>query len=409
MEKARLTNQQPIPMEQNYSNRRKRASGLLYESALPNEYLVKIGQKTLKPVLGGRMFKLGRKFQHIPASVQKLRFSTDNANQDFQGIGIEGYATWRINPEKPEIAISTLDFFDDVDPMARTNQDLTTICIEAVRHVISNMSIEDALKNKDEIAKRLTKELKNVEEKWGILFDQVGIEQVRIMSNRLFTDLQAKYRSQTRLNAEKVQIETNRQISKEETETQEKIELEKLESRERLELETLQTEEKLRLREIEKNKQLQRKDAENQREIKLVQQKHTQEDFQHELDFKIEKEREEHRYKELQHELQVQLLSKKNELLEAQLKVQELDNEIGKKKLELEKLQRELSQTFTKEALEYNLMNRLPDMLKQLKIENYSVIDNSGEGVSPLNKLVQDIISLLRTNNLVRGIGEEEY
>lgn len=64
-----------------------------------------------------------------------LFFETDNANVDYQGIGIDGFASWRINPDAPEKSIITLDFFDEDNPMARTNHELKTICVEAVRHV----------------------------------------------------------------------------------------------------------------------------------------------------------------------------------------------------------------------------------------------------------------------------------
>jgi hypothetical protein len=152
-----------------YVERRKKLHGSFFETALPNEYLVEIGRKKVSFQLGGRRFRLFKKFIRIPASVQTLRFSTDNANQDYQGIGIEGYANWRIDPSNPETAIHTLDFFDENDPMARTNAGLRTICVEAVRHVIANMGVDDALKKKDEIGERLRSQLKEVEKTWGIV------------------------------------------------------------------------------------------------------------------------------------------------------------------------------------------------------------------------------------------------
>ena len=105
-----------------YVGRRKKLHGPLFETALPNEYLVEIGRRKVSLQLGGRRFRLFKKFIRVPASVQTLRFSTDNANQDYQGIGIEGYANWRIDPANPETAIHALDFFDENDPMARTTR-----------------------------------------------------------------------------------------------------------------------------------------------------------------------------------------------------------------------------------------------------------------------------------------------
>jgi hypothetical protein len=103
----------------------------------------------------GKQFRLFKKFLRVPGSVQTLYFETDNANMNYQGIGIQGYASWRIDPECPELAIATLDFFDEDDPMRNTNEKLRTICTEAVRHVLANMSIDDALKKKDDISGNL--------------------------------------------------------------------------------------------------------------------------------------------------------------------------------------------------------------------------------------------------------------
>ena len=75
--------------------------------------LVRIGSKKVRPTLGGRRFSLFRKFLRIPASIQTLEFYTDNANMHFQGIGIEGFACWQIDPKNPVTAIETLDMFDD--------------------------------------------------------------------------------------------------------------------------------------------------------------------------------------------------------------------------------------------------------------------------------------------------------
>jgi flotillin len=193
---------------------RKKYSGIFFERALPNQYLVVVGRKNVKPVLGGKKFRWFNKFIHVPAFVQRLKFSTDNANVDYQGIEIQGYASWRINPQNPEKSISTLDFFDDNDPMEKTNEELKTICIEAVRHTIANMTIDDALKKKDDIAQSLFVQLKTIEEKWGIIFDQVGIEQVRVMSGKLFQDLQSDFRSKLRLSASASQLQTDREIAK---------------------------------------------------------------------------------------------------------------------------------------------------------------------------------------------------
>ncbi|MGE0082862.1 MAG: SPFH domain-containing protein [Desulfococcaceae bacterium] len=197
---------------------------LFFEHALPNEYIVQIGVRDAKPVLGGKYFKIGKRFLKFPAAVQTVYFTSDNANKNYQGLRIDGYACWRIDPEKPEIAVRSLDFTDRNHPMGNTNRILRTICTEAIRHIIANISIEDALTKKDEIGLNLKSQLERVERSWGILFDQVGIERVTILSSSVFEDLQQKTRDGLRLAAAQSRMETDQSIQKQKAEHTEEME-----------------------------------------------------------------------------------------------------------------------------------------------------------------------------------------
>ncbi len=191
-----------------------RIPSLIYEHALPNEYIVQIGIKDAKPRLGGKYFKIGKRFLKFPATVQTVYFTSDNANRNYQGLRIDGYACWRIDPEKPEVAARSLDLSDRNNPMGNTNRILRTICTEAIRHIISNISIEDALTKKDEIGLDLKSQLERVERSWGIMFDQIGIERVTILSASVFEDLQQKTRDSLRLAAAQSRMETDQSIQK---------------------------------------------------------------------------------------------------------------------------------------------------------------------------------------------------
>lgn len=391
-----------------YIRRRKRLSGVFVESALPNEYLVEVGQKNLKPVLGGRRLRLFRKFIRIPAYVQTLHFTTDNANVDYQGIGIDGYASWRINPEMPEIAIRALDFFDDMDPMQRTNEELKTICVEAVRHVIANMTIDGALKKKDEIAENLKNQLKTIESKWGIVFDQVGIEKVRVMSPSVFENLQSQFRNNLRLEVEKKRIDTDRQITGEENTLRERTETEKQETDKKLSLQKIGNESKVKGTDLEEKAKI----AAREREI-------AEEKWRKETEFRAEKEKrerelQEETYREAaifrmeQNQREFELSEKKNQLdlalaaLEENLAksrnaVETVQSEIERKKLEVEKLRREIGQAFTQDALAEKLIGRLPEIYANLGIDHYTVLDTGKDGgISPVGKLLSEVVAILR-------------
>ncbi len=369
-----------------YIRKRKKLSGFFFESALPNEYLVEVGKRNVKPILGGRRFRIFRRFIRVPAYVQTLHFITDNANVDFQGIGIEGYASWRINPDSPEMAIRTLDFFDEDDPMARTNEELKTICVEAVRHVIANMTIDDALKKKDEIGDNLKNQLKSIETKWGILFDQVGIEKVRVMSASLFENLQAQYRNSLRLEVEKKRIDTDRQIAGEENNLREKTETETQETEKRLSLQRISNDSSVKSTDLEEKARI----ANREREIQ-------EDNYRKEAEFRMSQQQIEFDLNEKKNRLDLELSTLEQSLVESNRAVETVRADIERKKLEVEKIRHEIQQSFTKEFLAHNLIDRLPEIYENLKIDNYTVLDGGGEnGISPVGRLFAEVASLLK-------------
>jgi len=374
-------------MEQSEKKKPRRYSGLFFERALPNEYLVVIGKSKIKPILGGKKFRLFSKFIHVPAYVQRLKFLTDNANIHYQGIEIQGYASWRIDPQHPEKSLSTLDFFNETDPMAKTNDELKTICIEAVRHVIANMTIDDALKKKDDIADRLFIQLKTIEDKWGIVFDQVGIEQVRIMSDTLFQDLQSEFRSKLRLNAEITTIETDREISKRKIETEETNSKEQLESKEKLDL----------IR-IESDTTIRKKELVEETNLNIEKQKQKEEAFRKDVAFKMEQEEKQHELKVLTNKLQTTLNQLDTELYQTTNDLEEIKAEISKRQILLRELEQKVEQTFSQEKLNYELINVLPQLFEAIKIDNYSVLDSGADSISsPVFKLINELNFALKS------------
>lgn len=396
-----MSNQNEKYVTSGYFKKRRKLSGFFYEIALPNEYLVQMGQKKIKPILGGKKLRLFKKFLRIPASVQTLYFKTDNANMDYQGIGIEGYASWRIDPERPEVAITTLDFFDDNDPMARTNSELQTICVEAVRHVIANMSIDDALKKKDEIGDDLKQQLKSFEEKWGIIFDQVGIESVRIMSKTLFENLQSSYRDNIRLDVEKKKISTDKQIAAEQNLMKEKTELERLE-----------TEKKIELANVDNNTRVKELELKEQEIISAKERDIREKEYRNEIAFKTEQSEKDHEYEILEKELDLKVMEKDKSILLSRNELEAIEQQISRSQLELDRLRREVSQIYSSGALTQNFVEKLPELFESLSIDNYTVIDSGKDGgISPVTRLVQELITLARNNgvdSLFKKAGEAE-
>jgi hypothetical protein len=387
--------------ERAYIKKRERLSGVLFETALPNEYLVEVGRRVVRPVLGGRRFRLFKKFLRVPGTVETLYFTTDNANLNYQGIGVDGYASWRIDPEHPEVAISTLDFFDEDDPMKNTNEKLRTICVEAVRHVIANMTIDDALKKKDEIGQNLKEQLRKFEDRWGILFDQVGIEKVRIMSEKLFEDLQSEFRDELRLNVARTRIQTDSQIAGEENTT-----------RERTETERMDTERKLKLLHSENQATIKRNELEKGQEVSEQERLINEDRFRKDAEFKREQQETDYRTQMQEQQLQTELQELQQRVLSSELEIQSLRSQIAEQKLGPERTKRLIDQLHTSEQLSHELIESLPRIYEALSIDNYSILNSgSDDAISPIGRIMQEVIGLVRANNLegiLRGASRDE-
>jgi hypothetical protein len=325
----------------------------------------------------------------VPASVQTIYFETDNANMDYQGIGIEGYAAWRIDPAAPETAIKTLDFFDADDPTARTNDELRTICVEAVRHVIANMSIDDALKKKDEIAQDLLVQLRAIEKKWGIIFDQVGIEKVRIMSATLFQQMQSQYRDGLRLEVEKARIATDRDIARETNQM-----------REATQLESQETEKKLSLNKVDADSRVEESSQAERFRLQEAERQLNEAAYRQEAIFRAEKLAKDHELAQQERQLQREAAESEAGLLEIQTSVARLQADIERGRLEIEELRRHLEQSYSGESLTKELINALPKLYQAVKIENYSVMDSGGNGLSPAGRFLGELVHLLRSSGL---------
>lgn len=425
---------------------------LFFIYALPNEYILPIGVDGAKPVLGGRFFRVGRKFLKVPASVETVYFTSDNANRNYQGLRIDGYAVWRVDPQRPEVAMRSLDFFDQIQPMDNTNRILQTICTEAIRHIIANITIDDALRKKNEIADQLKNQLTHVQNSWGIVFDQVGIERITILSSEVFDDLQQKNRDELRFAAANSKMETDQLIEQKKAEYSREIE--KTHTQSERESRILKSTSETEIRTIELKQQAQR-EAEQLKfeEQKLIRDKAADkaklkaetddriflaEEQQRQLNAEInaqtnaeianakeklrlaiaKTESEIAEFEQTQQSLLVkqqleeQLLvdkqtlklkrlaekqqgklklkaEKQQVLLELLRQKEKLDYEIRLQAVECEKLEAELKNNISAARIQADFVRQLPKIAAAIKIDNYSAFDSTG--ASPLTSTIAQV------------------
>lgn len=433
---------------------------LCFVYALPNEYILPIGIDGAKPVLGGRFFRLGRRFLKVPASVETVYFTSDNANRNYQGLKIDGYAVWRVDPQRPEVAMRSLDFFDQVQPMDNTNRILQTICTEAIRHIIANITIDDALRKKNEIADQLRNQLTHVQDSWGIVFDQVGIERITILSSEVFDDLQQKNRDELRYAAANSKMETDQLIEQrkaeylretEKTQTQSQRESRILKStteteirtielnqQAQRELEQLKFEEQKLIRDKAADKAKLKAETDNRIFLAEEQQRQLTAEINAQTDAEIANAKEKLRLAIakteteiaeseqtqqsllVKQQLEEQLLVDKQTLklkrlaekqqAQLQLKTErrqaslallkhrkQLNYEVRMQAMECEKLAEELKNNVSSARIQADFVKQLPRIAAAIKIDHYSAFDSSG--ASPLTTTIAQVLKLFENSS----------
>ena len=255
--------------------------------------------------------------------------------------------------------------------------------------MISNMGVDDALKKKDDIAERLRTQLEEVQRAWGIVFDQVGIEKVRIMSSRLFEQLQAQFRDGLRLDVERKRIATDREINHEANAVRELDGLEKLGTDEKLNLAGVESGSRVEGSQLAEKHRL----AQRQREL-------DGEAFRSEAALREEKERKESGLADLGKQLEIGLAKSEAALLEARVAVSHLQAALDTERLGTERLEREVRQTWSREQLVSELIARLPEAIGAMKVDSYNVLATGADAASPLAKALVEIVTVLKTVDL---------
>jgi flotillin len=128
----------------------------------------------------------------IPSTTHTITFIADQITAENQGVEVTGFAIWKI--AEPERASLSFDFSDGGSATAKISESMKEVVESAIRHQVAKMTIEDVLRKRGSIILQLKQELAFIAEQWGLTIDTVEIKTVRIMSEQLFANMQAKFR-----------------------------------------------------------------------------------------------------------------------------------------------------------------------------------------------------------------------
>ena len=170
----------------------------------------------------GRTLRIGRgisfialplldRYYLIPSTAKSVSFAADQITAENQGVEVAGFAIWRISD--PERASTCFDFADNQAALAAIGDNLRQVVESAIRHQVANMSIDDVLRKRGSIILQLKRELAYMAEQWGLGIETVEIRTVRVLSEQLFCQMQARFRDAMRLDSETSGLETERQLA----------------------------------------------------------------------------------------------------------------------------------------------------------------------------------------------------
>jgi hypothetical protein len=187
----------------------------------PNEWVVVINNG--KQVQAGIGLSLFRGFSDqvaiFPSKVNKVTFTTNQITDEMQGLEVSAMLVWTIHREGdgPMKAFKNLgeDLIADTPTIA--NNLIISVASAIVRNCIANSTIDQIIKNRDELKSSIVSQLKPLVTGWGVWLETVEITDVKICSSKLFKDLQCKFREDQNYQAtiQKNQVDHEIKLEKE--------------------------------------------------------------------------------------------------------------------------------------------------------------------------------------------------
>jgi len=253
-------------------------------TAKPSEYLIHVRRGKIRRKSTGQgasCFKLPwDSVAVIPTTINRLQFTADQVTLEKVGVQVTGLAVYRI--AEPELTFRMLNFSYSERAQEKLGEILTEMFVGATRRLVANLKVEDAITHrKESIARELMAELVPIVEGrgrtddstatgWGVVIDTVEIQNVQILSDVVFKDMQARFRAELALKARMAEMESSREIATLEAAAARQIEEAKIASetatrelRAQAESRTTQIE----LSEGAKREQLKARAAEEQRQL----------------------------------------------------------------------------------------------------------------------------------------------
>jgi flotillin len=251
-------------------------------AARPSEYLVHVRHgrvRTRSSGQGAVCFKLPwDSVAVIPTSLQQLRFRADQVTLEKVGLEVTGLAVYRI--AAPLVAFRVLNFSFPERAQEKLEETLSAMFVGAARRLIANLTLDECMqRRKSALAEELLREIAPVvggtgspedpaSEGWGVVIDTIEVQEVRVLSDAVFAQLQAPYRAALDRQAREARAEAEKEVTAREAACEQAIEEARLTAA--LAVSEKRKDTELREAEIRREQALQRARIERELEAKAL-------------------------------------------------------------------------------------------------------------------------------------------
>ena len=131
-----------------------------------------------------------------------------------QGIEVTGMVIWSVYREGNGPMDCYKFFGEDLKEAVPTvaNRKIEAMAVAIIRDRIANLTLNDILKNRSKLRGGVKEEMQKILTGWGIWLETCEIQDVKISSRSLFTNLQTEFREAERMKAEKIAADTQNVI-----------------------------------------------------------------------------------------------------------------------------------------------------------------------------------------------------
>lgn len=198
-----------------------------FVTARPSEYLVHVRRGRVRARSSGQgqsCFKWPwDAVAIVPTSLQRLAYRADQITRERVGVEVVGLAVYRI--AEPLLAYRVLNFSFPERAQEKLEETLTSMFVGATRRLVANLSVDDCLqKRKAALADELIREIAPViggqgrpddetPQGWGVVIDSIEIQEVRVLSDRVFEAMQTPYRAALDLEARAARAAAEKEVA----------------------------------------------------------------------------------------------------------------------------------------------------------------------------------------------------